>query len=98
MSASDSKDEDTAFQVRIASTGRIVDIPADRSVVDALAQAGIEIQTSCEQGICGTCLTRVLEGEIDHRDFFLTPEEQEANDQFTPCCSRARSALLVLDL
>ena len=53
---------------------------------------------SCEQGVCGTCLTRVLEGECDHRDDCLTPEEQAANDQFTPCCSRAKSARLVLDL
>ncbi len=89
---------DTAFQVRLAGTGQVVDVPADRSVVAALADAGVIIPTSCEQGICGTCLTRVLEGEPDHRDFYLTPEEQEANDQFTPCCSRARSALLVLDL
>jgi vanillate O-demethylase ferredoxin subunit len=53
---------------------------------------------SCEQGVCGTCLTRVLQGEVDHRDAYLTPEEQAANDQFTPCCSRSKSARLVLDL
>ena len=52
----------------------------------------------CEQGVCGTCLTRVLEGQPDHKDMYLTPEEQQANDQFTPCCSRSKSALLVLDL
>lgn len=90
--------DDTAFQVRVASSGRIVDVPADRSVVAALADAGIAIPTSCEQGICGTCLTMVLEGEPEHRDFYLSPEEQEANDRFTPCCSRSRTALLVLDL
>ena len=67
-------------------------------MVQALAAAGVEVQTSCEQGVCGTCLTRVLEGEPDHRDLYLTPEEQAANDQFTPCCSRAKSPLLVLDL
>ncbi|MFX4853961.1 2Fe-2S iron-sulfur cluster binding domain-containing protein, partial [Acinetobacter baumannii] len=50
------------------------------------------------QGICGTCLVRVLEGEPDHRDLYLSPEEQARNDQFTPCCSRARSRTLVLDL
>jgi vanillate O-demethylase ferredoxin subunit len=58
----------------------------------------VEILTSCEQGVCGTCLTRVLEGTPDHKDSYLTPEEQAANDQFLPCCSRAKSALLVLDL
>ena len=54
--------------------------------------------TSCEQGVCGTCLTRVLDGVPDHRDLYLTPEEQAANDQFTPCCSRSKTRLLVLDL
>ena len=87
-----------AFKIRIASTGALIDVPADRTVVAALASAGIDVPTSCEQGICGTCLTGILEGEPDHRDFFLTPEEQEANDQFTPCCSRSKTTLLVLDL
>jgi vanillate O-demethylase ferredoxin subunit len=89
---------DAAFQVRLASSGRVIDVPAKLSVVQALAEAGVVVQTSCEQGVCGTCLTRVLAGEPEHRDLYLTPEEQAANDQFTPCCSRARSALLVLDL
>jgi vanillate O-demethylase ferredoxin subunit len=53
---------------------------------------------SCEQGVCGTCLTRVREGVPDHRDLYLTPDERAANDQFTPCCSRAKSPRLVLDL
>ena len=65
---------------------------------DRLRDIGVEIPVSCEQGICGTCLTRVLEGEPDHRDLFLTEDEQAANDQFTPCCSRAKSARLVLDI
>ncbi|HEX6793574.1 MAG TPA: PDR/VanB family oxidoreductase [Casimicrobiaceae bacterium] len=89
---------DGSFEVKLASSGRVIAIPKDRSVVEALADAGVEIVTSCEQGICGTCLTRVLEGEPDHRDLFLTPQEQAANDQFTPCCSRSKSPLLVLDL
>jgi vanillate O-demethylase ferredoxin subunit len=53
---------------------------------------------SCEQGVCGTCLTRVKAGMPDHRDQYLLPEEQAANDQFLPCCSRSKSARLVLDL
>ena len=72
--------------------------PRTQTVVQALAAAGVEIPTSCEQGVCGTCLTRVLEGEPDHKDMYLTPEEQAANDQFTPCCSRSKSPMLVLDL
>jgi vanillate O-demethylase ferredoxin subunit len=53
---------------------------------------------SCEQGICGTCVTRVLEGTPDHRDLYLTEDEHAKNDRFTPCCSRAKSQMLVLDL
>jgi vanillate O-demethylase ferredoxin subunit len=91
-------ESDGSFDVKLASSGKVVRIAKDKTVVQALAEAGIEVQTSCEQGVCGTCLTRVLEGEPDHRDMYLTPEEQAANDQFLPCCSRAKSATLVLDL
>lgn len=87
-----------AFAVRLASSGRTVAVPAGVSVVAALAAAGVAVPVSCEQGVCGTCLTRVLDGQPDHRDLYLTPDEQARNDQFLPCCSRARSALLVLDL
>jgi vanillate O-demethylase ferredoxin subunit len=58
----------------------------------------VEIQTACEQGVCGTCLTRVIAGVPDHKDQYLTPEEQASNDQFLPCCSRAKTTCLVLDL
>ncbi|AOW14438.1 Vanillate O-demethylase oxidoreductase [Hydrogenophaga crassostreae] len=89
---------DTPFQVKLASSGLLVNVPVGTTVVKALADAGMEVMTSCEQGVCGTCLTRVLEGQVDHRDQYLTPEEQAVNDQFLPCCSRARSPLLVLEL
>jgi vanillate monooxygenase ferredoxin subunit len=91
-------DTDASFAVKLASSGRIVLVPHDMTVAQALAKAGVEVQTSCEQGVCGTCLTRVLEGEPDHKDMYLTPEEQAANDQFTPCCSRSKTPVLVLDL
>jgi vanillate O-demethylase ferredoxin subunit len=87
-----------AFQVKIASSGAVYAVPADQSITQVLAAHGIDVPTSCEQGVCGTCLTRVLEGEPDHRDVFLTSDEQALNDQMTPCCSRAKTALLVLDL
>lgn len=86
------------FSVKLASSGQVFDIGPDETVVQVLERHGVDIPVSCEQGVCGTCLTRVLEGEVDHRDLFLTEEEQAANDQFTPCCSRAKSPLLVLDL
>ncbi len=91
-------DSDASFEIKLASSGRIVMVPRDQTVVQALAAAGVDIMMSCEQGVCGTCLTRVLEGVPDHKDSYLTPEEQAANDQFTPCCSRSKTPQLVLDL
>jgi len=89
---------DDAFEVEVASTGTRFTVPANRSVLDVLLANGIEIPMSCEQGVCGTCVTGVLKGVPDHRDMFMTDEEHARNDQFTPCCSRAKSELLVLDL
>lgn len=89
---------DETFEVSLARTGKTVTISADRTVTQALADAGIDVPVSCEQGICGTCLTRVLDGVPDHRDLFLSPEEQARNDRFLPCCSRSKSGRLVLDL
>lgn len=91
-------DSDAGFEIQLASSGRVIMVPRDQTVVQALAAFGVDIMVSCEQGLCGTCLTRVIEGVPDHRDSFLTQEEQAANDQFTPCCSRSRSPKLVLDL
>lgn len=89
---------DGAFEVELASSGQCLHIPAGTSVAHVLHAHGIDLPVACEQGICGTCLTRVLDGVPDHRDQYLTADEQAANDQFTPCCSRAHSARLVLDL
>jgi len=89
---------DQAFQVKIASSGQVYEVPADKTVTTALLEHGVEILVSCEQGVCGTCITRVLEGECDHRDLYFTDEEKAKHDQFTPCCSRAKSKILVLDL
>ena len=89
---------DRAFELMLARSARTITVAADQTAAQAIAAEGIFLPTSCEQGVCGTCLTPVLEGEPDHRDQYLTPEEQAANDQFTPCCSRARSERLVIDL
>ncbi|WHS62996.1 PDR/VanB family oxidoreductase [Pseudomonas sp. G2-4] len=89
---------DGRFSVKLASSGQVFEVPPDRSVVQVLESHGIEVPISCEQGVCGTCLTRVLEGVPEHRDMFLTEAEQACNDQFTPCCSRSKTPLLVLDL
>jgi vanillate O-demethylase ferredoxin subunit len=91
-------DEDVEFDVKIASSGKIFRIPRDQTVLATLAGYGVDIPRSCEQGVCGTCLTGVLDGVPDHRDKVLSDEERARGDRFTPCCSRARSPLLVLDL
>jgi vanillate O-demethylase ferredoxin subunit len=67
----------------------VIPVAADCSVLAALADAGVIVPSSCEQGVCGTCLTRVIDGVPDHRDQYLLPDEQAANDQFLPCCSRS---------
>jgi len=89
---------DQPFDVKLASSGKVFTVAAGTTVIRVLLEAGVEIPYSCEEGVCGTCLTRVIEGVPDHRDMYLTEEEQAANDQFTPCCSRAKSKVLVLDL
>jgi vanillate O-demethylase ferredoxin subunit len=89
---------ENAFQVKLASSGQLIDVGPTETVAQALVKAGVGLLTSCEQGVCGTCLTRVLEGTPDHRDSYLLPEEQALNDQFLPCCSRSKTHLLVLDL
>lgn len=93
-----STDGDGGFEVVVASSGAVVPVARDQTVVDALATVGIEVMTSCEQGVCGTCVTRILEGVPEHRDCYFTEQEQARGDQFTPCCSRAKSARLVLDI
>ncbi len=86
------------FELEIASTGRVIKVRADQTALSALLEAGLDVPSSCEQGVCGTCLTRVKAGTPEHRDQYLTAEERAANDQFLPCCSRACSARLLLEL
>lgn len=86
------------FEVECARAGKVVTVPVGQSIVAALRSHGIEVPLSCEQGICGTCSVRVLQGIPDHRDHFLTATEKAANDRLLACCSRALSARLVVDL
>lgn len=87
-----------AFQVKIASTGEVFDVEAGLTITQALELNGIDIPISCEEGWCGTCLTRVLDGVPDHRDTFLSNDERRGNNLIMPCCSRSRSDCLVLDI
>ncbi|MEA9554813.1 PDR/VanB family oxidoreductase [Xanthomonas nasturtii] len=91
-------DADHAFEVELAASGRVVQVPADCSIASALLDAGIAVPLSCEQGMCGACLTGVIAGTPDHRDSVLNDSERAANAQITLCCSRSRSPRLVLDL
>lgn len=90
--------QDQEFEVEIASTGRVFVIPADKSILEVLEENHIDVDCMCTEGICGTCITRVLEGEPDHRDFVLDAGERAANDQMTICCSRSLSGRIKLDL
>ncbi len=84
------------FQVKVASTGAVYDVPNDKSIVQVLRSHGIEIATSCESGLCGTCRTRFLSGQPEHRDYVLDDEERQQYVML--CCARSRSPVLVLDL
>lgn len=87
-----------SFQVETARSGITVSVPRDKTIADVLLEAGIEIDVSCEQGFCGTCVTGVLAGIPDHRDDFLTHDEKLENNRITICCSRSKTPKLVLDL
>jgi len=86
------------FTLELVKSGKQLQVPADKTALQVLEEAGVDVPMSCGQGICGTCLTRVVGGVPDHRDMYLTGEEQDANDQFTPCCSRSKTAVLKIDL
>lgn len=90
--------QDAPFEVELRKSGMVLQVPADRSLADVLQEAGIGVPFSCQEGYCGSCETRVLEGVPDHRDTILTKEEKAAGNIMMVCCGRSRSARLVLDL
>lgn len=87
------------FNIKIASTGQIILVPENEGILDVLYENGIHHPFSCGEGMCSTCITTYLEGEVDHRDL-LNPDEIDHDTQLTVCKSRAKSDcdLLVLDL
>jgi vanillate O-demethylase ferredoxin subunit len=90
---------DETFTLKLARSGVEVVVPSDKSIVEVLADHGVECPLNCEQGICGTCLTTVISGEIDHRDFYLSATDRARGDQMLICVSRARhGSVLELDL
>ena len=84
------------FQVRLKSTGDVLDIPADKTIVEVLRASGHYVDTSCEEGFCGTCLTPYVEGEPEHRDTVL--DDDDRRKYVLICCARAKSPVLVLDI
>lgn len=86
------------FEVKLAKTRISFNVAADQTILDVLLNAGVQVDYSCSQGICGSCSVGLLGGEADHRDEVLSEFERERNDQIMVCCSRAKGDRLVLDL
>lgn len=89
---------DCGFSLRLARSGRELDVGPGQTILDVIRAAGLDVPSSCEQGICGACETRVLEGEVDHRDSILSPSEQASHRTMMICCSGSKGQRLVLDL
>ncbi|MCA8023602.1 Rieske 2Fe-2S domain-containing protein [Burkholderia metallica] len=89
---------DRPFNVHLSRSGRTLEVAAGVSVLQALRDHGIDVPSSCEQGVCGTCRTRVIEGTPLHRDVFLTRQERALGDCMMVCVSRAATETLILDL
>ncbi|ARP89479.1 cytochrome [Bordetella genomosp. 9] len=87
-----------AFEAELKDSGLVVTVAADQTLLAALRAANIDVQSDCEEGLCGSCEVRVLAGEIDHRDVVLTRAERDANNKMMSCCSRARGQRIVLEL
>ncbi|MXP21308.1 2Fe-2S iron-sulfur cluster binding domain-containing protein [Gordonia sp. HNM0687] len=86
------------FEVSLAFSGTTVTVPTDRTILDVLGERGVVAPSSCREGMCGTCETGVVSGEIDHRDSILSPEERAENESMMICVSRCTSGRLVLEL
>lgn len=87
-----------AFEAELKDSGLVITVAADQTLLTALRAANIDVQSDCEEGLCGSCEVRVLAGNIDHRDVVLTRAEREANGQMMSCCSRAKGERIVLEL
>jgi vanillate O-demethylase ferredoxin subunit len=87
-----------SFELHLAKSDITVTVQPGTTVLEAIAAAGVDVPASCEVGVCGTCVLRVLEGTPDHQDVYLDDAEHAANDRFTPCCSWSKTARLVVDI
>lgn len=89
---------DGGFVVALNRSKKEFRVPKGKTILDVLEESGISVPASCEQGVCGTCETRVISGIPDHRDSILTPKERAENKTMFICCSGSKSDRLVLDL
>lgn len=92
----ESESDDRSFTLRLARSGRTIAVEAGQTILDALLSAGMDVDYSCEEGTCGTCVVPLIDGEVDHRDRILLPHEREA--KIAICCSRAKYDLIAIDL
>jgi ferredoxin len=86
------------FMVVTARSGLRITVAPDETMLSAIVRAGIQVEVGCHNGLCGSCLTRVVDGRPDHRDMVLTAEEKARNDRVALCCSRSQTPELVLDI
>jgi ferredoxin len=89
---------DQPFEVHFELSGVTAIVPPDRSILEVAEENGIPVMYSCSEGTCGSCQTRVLAGEIIHRDAYLAPKDRESGVQMLICVSRAAGPRLVLEL
>lgn len=89
---------DESFEIEVASTGDVLTIGTQESILDVLRAKGYPVDSSCEEGTCGTCETAVIEGTVDHRDSVLTAKEKAKGELMMTCVSRASCPRLVLDI
>ncbi|MDZ7810785.1 MAG: 2Fe-2S iron-sulfur cluster-binding protein [Arhodomonas sp.] len=80
------------------TSGVTLQVAADQTILEAAAAAGLDPLSDCERGECGVCSTEVIEGEVDHRDYYLSDDEKASNSVMQICISRAKGDRLVLDL
>ncbi|SOZ17154.1 Rieske 2Fe-2S domain-containing protein [Cupriavidus taiwanensis] len=87
-----------AFEVELAKSGKHFTVSSDKSLLKACWENGVNIEASCEQGVCGTCMTGVLSGDPEHHDTYLSKQERESGKWIMPCVSRCKNGKIVLDL
>lgn len=88
----------SSFEIALSRSAMTLHVPAGRSILSVLRENGVNMDSSCEQGACGTCMVTVLEGDPDHQDVYLNQSERDAGTKIMTCVSRAKSKRLILDL